>query len=130
MGMYTELIFGAELKKETPNEVIEALKYMLGEVEEKPSNFSLPEGRCEWLFQGSSYYFAISNPTNKMWLDDIDECWHISTRSNIKNYENEIETFLEWIKPFIECGSGNREMYAITIYEDSEEPNIYYLHDS
>ena len=130
MGMYTELIFGAELKKETPNEVIEALKYMLGETQEKPNNFPLPDGRCEWLFQGSSYYFAISNPTNKMWLDDIDKCWHISTRSNIKNYENEIETFLEWIKPFIGGGSGNREMYAITIYEDSEEPNIYYLHDS
>ena len=65
-----------------------------------------------------------------MWLDDIDKCWHISTRSNIKNYENEIETFLEWIKPFIAGGSGNREMYAITIYEDSEEPNIFYLHDS
>ena len=96
MGMYTELICGAELKKETPNEVIEALKYMLGEVEEKPNNFPLPDGRCEWLFQGSSYYFAISDPTNKMWLDDIDKCWHISTRSNIKNYENEPNKY--WIE--------------------------------
>lgn len=29
--MYTELIFGATLKKDTPSQVIEALKYMLGE---------------------------------------------------------------------------------------------------
>jgi hypothetical protein len=50
MGMYTELIFGAELKKDTPNEVIEALKYMLRETETKPTNFPLPDGRCEWLF--------------------------------------------------------------------------------
>ena len=129
MGMYTELIFGAVLKKDTPSEVIETLKYMLGEIEEKPNNFPLHNGRCEWLFQGGSYYFAVNNSVNKMWLDDIDKRYHISTRSNIKNYANEIETFLEWIKPFIEGGSGNREMYAITMYEDSELPNIYYLHD-
>ena len=91
MGMYIELIFGAELKKDTPNEVIEALKYMIGETKEKPANFPLPDGRCEWLFQGGSYYFAINNSVTKMWLDDIDNQWHISTRSNIKNYENEIE---------------------------------------
>lgn len=127
MGMYTELIFGAELKKDTPNEVIEALKYMMGEVEEKPRKFPLPEGRCGRLFQGGSYYFAINNSVKKMWLDDIDKRWHISTRSNIKNYENEIETFLEWIKPYLDGGSGKKDFYAIVTYEEAEEPTIYYL---
>jgi hypothetical protein len=47
MGMYTELIFGADLKKETPKSVIEALKYMIGDIEEKPATFPLPDGRCE-----------------------------------------------------------------------------------
>lgn len=130
MGMYTELIFGAELKKDTPNEVIEALKYMIGETKEKPVNFPLPDGRCEWLFQGGSYYFAINNSVTKMWLDDIDKQWHISTRSNIKNYEGEIETFLEWIKPYIHSGSGGRDLYAITIYEEQDTPTLYYLHDA
>lgn len=129
MGMYTELIFGASLNKDTPAQVINALKYMLGETQEKPADFPLPDGRCEWLFQGGSYYFAISGSVNKMWLDEVDNCWRIYTRSNIKNYEDEIETFLEWIKPYIESGSGNREMYAITIYEDSETPDIYYLNE-
>jgi len=128
MGMYTELIFGAELKKETPNEVIEALKYMLGEID-KPDNFPLPEGGCEWLFQGGSYYFAIHNPVNKMWFDDISGQYHISTRSNLKNYADEIETFLDWVKPYIAGGSGAREMYAITISEEQSEPTIYYLED-
>lgn len=129
MGMYTELIFGASIKKNTPNEVIEALKYMLGEIEDKPKNFPLPDGRCEWLFQGTSFYFGINEPINKMWFDEIDECWHISTRSNIKNYENEIETFLEWVKPHIDSGSGQREMYAIVMYEEQLEPTIYYLYE-
>lgn len=128
MGMYTELIFGAKLKKETPNEVIQALKYMLDEIE-KPNDFPLPNGRCEWLFQGSSYYFGVNAPVNKMWFDDICGQWQLSTRSNIKNYNGEIEEFLEWIKPYIESGSGCRDMYAIVTYEESAEPTIYYLHE-
>lgn len=62
-----------------------------------------------------------------MWLDDIDKRWHISTRSNIKNYNNEIQTFLEWIKPYIVCGSGSKDLYAITIYQEDKEPKLYYL---
>ena len=130
MGMYTEMIFGAELKKETPELVINSLKYIIGDIEEKPEGFPLPDGRCEWLFKGSSYYFAVSDPISKMWKDGRDGCWHISTRSNIKNYSSEIETFLDWIKPYIKYGSGEREMYAIVIYEESSEPTIYYLYDN
>ena len=129
MGMYTELIFGAELKEDTPDKVVRALKYMIGELEGKPLDFPLPDDRCDWLFQGSSYYFAINYPVNKMWLDEIDHCWHISTRSNIKNYEGEIETFLEWIKPYIQGGSGYTDMYAIVMYEESDKPTIYYLRE-
>lgn len=129
MGMYTELIFGAELKKDTPETVINTLKYMLGDLEEKPNDFPLPDGRCEWLFRGGSYYFGVNEPVSKMWFDKIDNRYHISTRSNIKNYNSDIETFLEWIKPYIDHGSGGREMFAIVIYEESNEPTIYYLHD-
>ena len=31
MGMYTELVLGVELSRETPKEVIDVLKYMMGE---------------------------------------------------------------------------------------------------
>lgn len=65
-----------------------------------------------------------------MWFDDIRSEWIVSSRTNIKNYESEIQTFLEWIKPFIDSGSGDRKMYAITIYEEQSEPTIYYLYDA
>jgi hypothetical protein len=129
MGMYTELILGAELRKDTPKEVIEALQFILGEKEIKPENFPLPEGRCDWLLQGCSSSFAIDKPVNKMWLGEWDNCWHISTRSNIKNYGGEIEEFLAWLKPYIDGGSGNRDMYAIVIYEDEPTPTMHYLHE-
>jgi hypothetical protein len=127
MGMYTELIFGASFKKDTPDQVIQAIKYMLGERKEKPSDFPLPEGRCEWLFQSGSFYFAVDKPVNEFWYDNIKEAWTLSVRGNIKNYAQEIETFLEWVKPYIKKGAGAKNMYAIVMYEESEEPQIYYL---
>lgn len=122
--MYTELIFGAELSKGTPKSVIDSLKYMLGK-SDKPKNF--PLSRCEWLFQGASSYFGIDKPVNDMWHCEFSGTWSISTRGNIKNYNGEIEEFLKWIEPHIAFGSGNRDMYAIVTYEDSEQPEIFYL---
>jgi hypothetical protein len=126
MGAYTELIFGATLKRDTPIEIIETLKYMLGGTGLLPKN-TIPEDLCSYLFRHGSYYFAINEPVCKMWLDDIDKRWHISTRSNIKNYNNEIETFLEWIEPYIVYGSGSRDLHAIAIYQEDKEPKLYYL---
>lgn len=126
MGMYTELIFGASLNEDTPMEVINTLRYMVGDIDE-PETLAYNSDRNPLM--GGSHYFGVINGATKMYYNDIAKCWVLSSRANIKNYENEIESFLEWIKPYVESGSGNREMYAITMYEDSELPNIYYLHD-
>lgn len=129
MGMYTELIFGASLLEDTPKEVIETLEYMLDNDKPKPESFLFSEGRHSWMFQSGSYYFGVNKAVNKMWFDDISKTHHISIRCNFKNYENEIETFLEWIKPYIESGSGAKEIYAFVIYEEAELPIIYSLKD-
>jgi hypothetical protein len=52
--------------------------------------------------------------------------YSICTRSSIKNYENQIERFLEWLKPYIEYGSGYSHFYAIVTYEEGD-PVIYSL---
>jgi len=123
--MYTELIFGAELKTETPIEVINTLKYMVGDIDE-PTNILYKENRNPLM--GSSYYFGVNRPVSKMYYDEISKAWVLSSRANIKNYNDEIEKFLGWIKPFINSGSGNRDMYAIVIYEEQDTPTIYYLY--
>lgn len=124
MGMYTELIFGAKFKKNTPDSVINTLRYWVGDTERS-------EGMESFEFRNplhsASFYFGISTPVAVMNYDDIDNRWQLSSRSNIKNYGCDIELFLEWIKPYIEQGSGAREMYAIVIYEEADEPTIYYL---
>ena len=119
--MYTELIFGASLKEDTPQEVIQTIQDM---IDGQPTKKSF-----QHLFNTSSYYFGINEPLVKFWKDDIRNCWILSSRSNVKNYDGEIEAFLEWIKPYIEKGSGEREFYAIATYEESREPVIYYLEE-
>lgn len=125
MGLYTEFIFGASLRKETPRNVIDTLKYMCGLLDEKPNNMAFNYKRNP--LSGSSYSFAVSKSLCKMWFDDICKQWIISTRANIKNYDTDIENFIEFIRPYIDSGSGSREMFAIQIHEESNEPTIYYL---
>jgi len=125
MGMYTELILGAKLKKDTPDTVIQSLQYLLGYRSDMPNGFPFDGVRNP--LRGGSYYFGVTDAVYQMKYDDISEAWQISTRANIKNYNNEIENFLDWLKPHIGQGSGAREFYAIVTYEESDEPTIYYL---
>ena len=150
--MYTEFIFGCSLKKDTPKECIDALDYVInGEVKkpryenpltyaEKQYNNSniertTPIGELrafidlydlERLFLSCSYYFDAP-PVKRFYFDDIDKCYHISTRSNLKDYTNQIETFIDYIKPYIDGGSGIRDVFAYVMYEEDDFPTIYAL---
>lgn len=128
MGMYTELIFGVRLKENTPTDVIETLQYMTGLTDYEPEKLLFDLNIYRNPLSGGSYYFGVHSCVTKMWYDDIAKAWSISSRANIKNYNSEIEKFLEWIKPYIDSGSGLRDMYAIVTNEESEEPTLYYLH--
>ncbi len=99
---------------------------MIGEIE-KPLKLAFESNRNP--LSGGSFYFGVNKSVCKMWLEPIDKCWKLSTRANIKNYDNEIEAFLTWIKPWIDGGSGHKDMYAIVMHEESNEPTIYYLYD-
>jgi hypothetical protein len=132
MGMYTEIIFGAALRKDTPKHIIEIIQKMVnreGLYGLKPDH-PFFESKCSWLLaaNGSYYFPGIVEPQFK--FNDIAEQWYLHLRTNIKNYNNEIEKFLDWIKPYIYKGSGTRDFYAIVTYEADETPTIYYLGES
>lgn len=122
MGMYTELIFGAKLKKETPESVIGTLKFMLGEID-LPDKLEFDEG----FFNSGSFCFPISKSQSDLFLED--EQWVFSHRGNYKDQDGHgfIEKFLEWILQYIESGSGQNDIYAITIGEDALAPFVFSL---
>lgn len=152
MGMYTEFIFGCELSKATPRVCVEALDYVINGEEKKPKyedpknweeeefNKNYIERTLEdnaiksfidqydfWrLFKCSSYYFGAANPIGKFYYDHISDSYHISTRADLKNYEDQIETFIDYIKPFVKNGSGDgHQIFAYAQYEEDEFPTIY-----
>lgn len=129
MGMYTELIFSAELDGDMPVDIVKTIKHMCGQGDKPdvlPNHELFETDRWSLLLTGSSYYF-VDSIVPVFRFDDICEDWRLTTRSNIKNYDNEIQKFLDWIKPYIRDGSGERGFYAIVCYEEQAEPTIYYL---
>ncbi len=126
MGMYTELILGASLKGDTPSQVIETLRQMVngGKLTNKPDHPFFQERRAFILLTCSCCYFGVSSSIGRFWNSYGN--YKITTRSAIKNYNGEIEKFLDWIKPYIKSGSGDKDMYAITTFEDGE-PHLYFL---
>ena len=129
MGMYTELILGCEFSKNTPDVLIKALDHVINypeeEVDMNVQKF-IREYDLNYLLFGSSYYFGVNRSSAMFWKDTIDNSYHISTRSNIKNYTNQIEKFLEYIKPYVERGSGyEHRIYAYVQYESDEFPTVY-----
>lgn len=131
MGMYTEIIFGATLKDETPVEVITILKHLV-EGSEIPAQHQehkfFETSRCRWICTSSSYYFP-GRPEAILEFEPILQRWYLQFRSNLKNYDQEIEMFLDWVKPYIEQGSGNRDFYAVVTKESDAAPTVYYLED-
>lgn len=126
MGMYTEIFLSVELKENTPVEVIDVLKFMFSDGDEPnplPDHrlFSLPR----WMMIGkcSSYYF-VPSATSRMWFDDIAECWFITSRSDLKNYDGEIEAFFDWLMPFVDANEG--QFIGYHRYEEDDAPKLVF----
>lgn len=129
MGMYTELIFGATLKENTPTYVTRALDNIIND----KTNVDLPDEVKQFsdeyslskLIWCSSYYFGAHSNKPSCVFDKIANRWSISFRANCKNYQNEIEKFIEFITPYVEYGSGPTNIFAIVQYEEDDYPTLY-----
>lgn len=129
MGMYTELIFGATLKEKTPIYVTQALDCIINDnVDVKLSDEAkqfINEYSLSKLIWCTSYYFGAHTNKPSCVFDKIANRWCISFRANCKNYQNEIEKFIEFIKPYVEYGSGTTNIFAIVQYEEDDYPTLY-----
>ena len=125
--MYTELYLSCELKIDLPPKVLEVLQCLFNG-KERPSNLPKHEFfKCDrWSCIGrcSSYYFVPFN-TSKLYFDDrVTKQYFLTTRSDLKNYDGEIEKFLDWIMPYIEePWGGHLGHYR---YEEDDAPTLIY----
>jgi hypothetical protein len=125
MGMYTELYMSASLRRDTPEIVKNVILYMFNRSTKKPEE--LPEHPFfesqRWYILGScSSYDFSAFALSKAIDDDIGRAVYFTTRSDLKNYDNEIALFIDFIKPYIEY-EGHIGHYR---YEEDREPTLIY----
>ena len=126
MGMYTEFNIGVSLSDDVPQSVIDILRYMTGDINEIDSSVEnlhpfFKTERWAILFKCDSYYFDGETHTS-FHKDDIDNKYHLTVRSNLKNYDNEIELFLDFINPYLDTF----DFLGYMIYEEDRIPTLIF----
>lgn len=103
MGMYTEINVCFDLIKDTPKNVTDILHYLI-DGNDEPSELPNHEFfKCDrWCLVAccDSYYFD-GTTNSKIVFDYTSMRYKVNIRSNLKNYDNEIDKFLHWLAPYV-----------------------------
>ena len=124
MGMYTELFVEGTLRSDAPDEVVRIVRYLFDKnADEDVLPVDLPGDRffeCDrWKSVGncsSSYHIPFS--LSGVHVPHTGQLSFIS-RSDLKNYDNEIQKFVDWITPYCE------RLRGWSLYEEDEEPTVF-----
>ena len=126
MGLYTDFEIEITLKKNTPEHVINIIDYLFNwrrndrkEKSEliKPNHEFFKTPRWHHIGSMSGWSDAESNFNPKT--------LHIKSISSLKNYDDEIDLFLDWIKPHLQCQDGDMIGTQWCECEESETVLIY-----
>lgn len=127
MGMYTELHFNCELKKELPSLVTNILQYMVGENDHRPLPPDHPlfqASRWAYMLRMDSFYFNADTHSTLRFCE-ISNAFYLCIRCNLKNYDSEIEHFLHWIHPFL--NSSLNSFLGFLRYEEDDIPTLLFF---
>ena len=134
MGDYTELNIAVRLK--LPDNALKILEFMTGQSEnedfEKPFHPLFHSGTDRWKYMlcCESAYFphtAYSSLVNDRYYAEEDTLERVlNVRCDLKNYNDEIENFLDWIYQY----SKTRGFIGYMRYEEDEDPTLIYFNDS
>jgi hypothetical protein len=118
MGMYTGFHIDVELTKDMPEEAINAFKLMTGQIDyefhtrkEVRAKFKLPmhplfsTDRWDSLFCCQSAYFieceTMQQKSDKRFCLLSDGNYSLCSYSSLKNCNNEIGLFLDWVSQYV-----------------------------
>ena len=122
MGTYTELVLKCTLKNDLPQKVDAALRYLF--CDNYPTPTELPDHeffkkpRWEAVGKSGSYYHC---PRPLYFYDGK----YLFTRTDLKNYDDEIATFLDWLMPYMSCPPG--KFIGWVFCEQSREPEFIHM---
>ena len=122
MGMYTEIHYNAELRTDVPADIMAILKFLVEDGEEPAVLPEHPFFKCErWRFLATmdSYYFAADTHSTLRY-DENGRCHYLCIRANLKNCGGEIESFVDWVAPYIHAIDG--DFLGFMRYEEDDWP--------
>lgn len=114
MGMYTELLLKCNIRKgEKLNKIREYLKF--------EGNITLTDTpRSMQIFRGGSYYH---HPESIISLeDDYRDGAYLFARFDIKNYDGDIEVFLDWLSDAVD--ELDEKCVGWYWYEEEDKPTL------
>jgi hypothetical protein len=129
MGDYTEIFFRSDLRRDVPEDVVNALMCLVGDIDEDtalsahplPDHEFFAKRRWSMVGRGGSAYFPVT--ANRLTQDEYDGTWSIFILANLKNYGGEIESFFDWIEPY--CGESQGQFFGYELYEGNDVPDVY-----
>ncbi|WP_375102346.1 hypothetical protein ACDZ28_00660 (plasmid) [Paenibacillus sp. RS8] len=130
MGDFAELNTRFKLKVDTPNEVIEIIKYMTGKGEEPAT---LPNYQIFSTENWDTMLRSFSDDTNIRGEFSFFEkhprfdCWELCVRSVFRD-RNEIKSFYNWVHPYIDNIWLGFLGYVV-LDEVGEHPYLIYFKD-
>ena len=136
--MYTEFNIGIAFKKNTPDNIIKILEYLLcgGRVgyEQKEYIFDVVMKEHELteheFFKCDNWEIVLTGSNgcfdwitdSRMEFDEILKKYCLNVRSNLKNYDHEIEKFMNLISPYI----YTEGFLGYMRYEECDDPTLIY----
>lgn len=134
MGNYTELNLKIRLRKDTPENITRFLKELINDKKYHNTDYwnSCPKN----VFFDCKRWFMLFFCTN--WDEDKFGCkfyinkdyYYLEIESEFKNYDNETDDFLDWIRPYI-AGNRKKKQYIGNWRDENMDDywNIYLVDD-
>lgn len=138
MGMYTKVNLILPIKKETNKNILNIIIALFegdGLYDLIAKNLNIPEheffkeNNKIWFPDSGGSYSFTGTVNSRIRYDNLNEyamVLHIDT--DFKNYNNEINKFLDWIEPYIDLSDDTFLGYSL--YEEFTNPTLYFYKDN
>ncbi len=123
MGMYTEIYFNGNIGN-PPEEVLDVLRCIVGEYTHEHPRYDeilapFPP-RFDCLACDCSYYTPRTQ-AGALTYDSISNEWSLIIKGDLKNYDNEVNEFFDFIEEYAED-----DVMGYHRYEAHREPTLVY----
>lgn len=128
MGYYTHKQINCTLKEETPQGVINMIDAIFHHGD-MPEDCPVDRLKYDVFYYALSGYASDYFPLHKDFYHHETFGWILFFNGTLRDYGNQFEQFIEFLKPYVKYGLGADDMYAFSIGEGDNNPRIYKLYE-